>query len=449
MEQQMTEQKIEQKAVSPHGKEWILSAIIVGMAYFYLSVIRYPTELARWIWWPAQLNTEYVRVGLSWMLFAAMFLTVGLWYAVACGRIVGKTWKERIPKHSWVYFGLTVAAGVWCPFYMKGDQDIGIYVVLFLHGTAVYWLMTVTGSRSGTELDERGIKDLAKGFFVLPIAGYVRIFYEWANLATCVLEKKFQKNSRVWQIVLGVLISVPILCITIPILRGADQYFDVAAGTLLSGVFDFMARMDLGSALSTGLWTLILACYFYGLFYKANYSAAPVERARKQAPQIVLGGFLVPILALYLVFFVVRSLGVAGAMEQIAEGELWISTYAREGFFELCRIAAVNFVIFTVVRWYSPQAGKGMRGLISVLGVETMAFVMLAFSKMWYYIQSYHSFTFKRAMCCWLLLTLLVTFGLMTAELWQKKVKGVKWGVLFGSVTFLMMAYSNMPVWAP
>ena len=78
-----------------------------------------------------------------------------------------------------------------------------------------------------------------------------------------------------------------------------------------------------------------------------------------------------------------------------------------------------------------------------------MAFVTLAFSKMWYYIQAYESFTFKRAMCCWLLLTLLVTFGLMTLELWKKKIKGIKWGVWFGSVTFLLMAYSNMPAWAP
>ena len=142
-------------------------------------------------------------------------------------------------------------------------------------------------------------------------------------------------------------------------------------------------------------------------------------------------------------------MGVTGAMDQIASGDLWISTYAREGFFELCWIAAINFVIFTVARWYSPQAGKGMRALIGGLGVETMAFVALAFSKMWYYIRAYESFTFRRAMCCWLLLTLLVTFGLMTWELWNRKIKGVKWGVWFGSMTFLLMAYSNMPVWAP
>ncbi len=451
------------KQVIERKKEWILSAIIVAMAYFYLSVIRYPTELARWIWWPAQLNTDYFRVGLSWMIFTTVFLGTGLWYTKAChGSSLRKGWRD-VSKESWFYFGLTVAAGVWFPFYMKGDQDILFYMLLFLHGVAVYWLMTVAGSCSGRELDERGIKDLLRGFFVLPFSGYGQIFREWRNLLACAWERKLSKNSRAWQIGLGVLISVPVLCIAVPILRGADEYFDLAAGMLLQGLIDFLKRWNLQSVVFIGLWTLVLAAYFFGLFYRANHPKWRTENiqseisqvsqaspaSRKQAPQVVLAGFLVPILILYLLFFGVRFLGVAGAMDRIATGDLWISTYAREGFFELCWIAAINFVVFTVTRWYSPQAGERMRLLISGLGVETMAFVALAFSKMWYYIQAYHSFTFKRAMCCWLLVTLLVMFGLMTLELWKKNVKGIKWGVWFGSVTFLLMAYSNMPVWAP
>jgi len=126
-----------------------------------------------------------------------------------------------------------------------------------------------------------------------------------------------------------------------------------------------------------------------------------------------------------------------------------IFTYAREGFFELCRVAAVNLAVFLLARWYSPKAKKGVRLLLGGLGIETLAFIVLAFSKMWYYIESYHSFTFKRALCCWLLITLFVLFALMVAELWNRQVKGVRTGVLFGCVSFLIMAYSNLPAWAP
>ena len=445
-----------------HKKEWILAALLIAMAYLYLSVIRYPTELARLIWWKARLNTEYFRVGLAWMVFTVMFLGTGLWY-------VG-TEVKKLPKDSWIYFGLTVAAGVWFPFYMKGDQDVVFFMGLFLHGAAVYWLLSVTGNIRGIELDERGVRDLLRGFFVLPFSGYPEFFVTGSRLGRFLWQNKNAKHSKVWQIVLGLLISLPVLCIAIPILRGADAYFDLAAGRLLHGLIDVIKRWDLMSVMLTAVWTLALAGYFFGLFYRANHKKIKtisnvdpsvvgtgreegeerVERQpHRQAPPMVIAGFLIPILILYLLFFGVRLIGVTGSMNRIAEGDLWISTYAREGFFELCWIAAINFVIFTVVRWFSSQAAKGMRILISGLGVETMAFVALAYFKMWYYIQAYESFTFKRAMCCWLLLALLVTFGLMTLELWKKKIKGIKWGVWFGSVTFLLMAYSNMPAWAP
>ena len=444
-----------EQRIHDRKKEWLLGVIVILMAYFYLSVIRYPTELARLIWWKAQMNTEYFRVGLSWMVFTAMFLGTGLWY-------VG-TEAKKLPKDSWIYFGLTVATGVWFPFYMKGDLDMVFFMGLFLHGAAVYWLMTVTGNIRGSELDERGAGDLLRGFFVLPFSGYPQFFVEGNRLTRFLWQNKRGNNSKVWQMGLGLLISIPVLCMAIPILRGADAYFDQVAGTVLQGVIDTIERMELVSLGFTAVWTLALAGYFFGLFYRTTHKKfhalsnengslmeVSMERqVRRQVPQMVLTGFLLPIFILYLLFFGVRVMGIAGAMDQIAGGDLWISTYAREGFFELCWIAAINFVIFTVVRWFSSQASKGMRILISGLGVETMAFVTLAFSKMWYYIRAYESFTFKRAMCCWLLLTLLVTFGLMTLELWKKKIKGIKWGVWFGSVTFLLMAYSNMPAWAP
>ena len=123
-----------------HKTEWILAGILIFMAYFYLSVIRYPTELARVIWWKAQLNTEYFRVGLAWMMFTVMFLGTGLWYVTALksgscdpapsGK--GRTaLRKRLPKDSWFYFGLTVAAGIWFPFSMNDYQDMFFLFLLF------------------------------------------------------------------------------------------------------------------------------------------------------------------------------------------------------------------------------------------------------------------------------------------------------------------------------
>lgn len=427
----------------PHVKEWILSAGIMGGAYVYLSVLGYPTALYQQIRRSAGSGATAFWECLLLFFFTAIFLAAGFWYIHAMGK--------KPEKSSWGYFGLTVAAALWFPLFSKGDQDIAFLMILFLHGAAVYWLLTAAGSRSENFLNERALFDLGRGFFILPFGGYLRIFAEWGNLLLCAAleRRKGQGKGRGWQILLGLFISLPVLCIAIPVLMGADPYFKLFTENVFSGIFSLFHQWNVASACFTLFFTLIIACYLYGLFYNTLHRPAPSPAVRRQAPQMIMGSFLVPVLLLYLVFFLVRMAGVAGAMDRIAGGQLWVSTYAREGFFELCWIAAINLAVFGLARWYSPEAGKPVRAMLSLLGAETLAFIGLAFSKMWYYIRTYHSFTFKRVMCCWLLLTLFVLFGLMTAELWNRKLKGVRIGVLFGCVTFLMLAYSNMPAWAP
>ena len=105
----------------------------------------------------------------------------------------------------------------------------------------------------------------------------------------------------------------------------------------------------------------------------------------------------------------------------------------------------INFGIFSAVKWYSPDPGLAMKGTLSVLGLQTLAFICLAFSKMGLYIHTY-GLTFKRVFTSWFMGVLFLTFLLMIAELW-KRFNGVRIAVMTGAVTFLLLAYSNMPAW--
>ena len=150
-------------------------------------------------------------------------------------------------------------------------------------------------------------------------------------------------------------------------------------------------------------------------------------------------------LAVYFLFFAVKVAGISGAMARIEEGTLWTSTYARDGFFELCWIAAINFLMFSLVKWYSPRATRLMKITLTLLGVQTLAFICLAFSRMGLYIGTY-GLTFKRVFTCWFMGVLFITFGLLMAELW-KKFNGLRIAVIVGAISFLALAYSDMPAW--
>jgi len=45
------------------------------------------------------------------------------------------------------------------------------------------------------------------------------------------------------------------------------------------------------------------------------------------------------------------------------------------------------------------------------------------------------------------MLVLFATFSLLITELWKKRFNGVRIAALFAAVTFLCLAYSNVPAW--
>lgn len=422
-------------------REWILSAVLVAAAYLYLSAFGFPTKLGEWIWSMRNYMDISRLTGVLWGVFAGIFLAAGLGYAKALGR--------RPSKESRIYLALTVAAALWFVFCLNEKQDIAFFMGIYLHGAAVYWLLTMTGNRSENYLNEKAVMDLGRGFVTLPFGGYLRIFREWADLAGWLMAggRKEAGRSLTRQVLLGVLISIPVLCLVVPVLMAADGYFDALAGRALAGILAFFDNLNPFTWCVSAFFTMVIGCYLYGLFYNVFHKPAAGTAVKRQISSGFLGGFLVPLIVLYAVFFLIRMIGMSGAFNQIAAGTLSVSTYAREGFFDLCWLAAINFAMFSVCRWYRPEGSRLTRILLSILGAETIAFIVLAFSKMGYYIAMY-SFTFKRVMCCWFLLTMLVLFALMIAELW-KSFRGVRIGVLFGCVTFLMLAYSNLPAWAP
>ena len=62
------------------------------------------------------------------------------------------------------------------------------------------------------------------------------------------------------------------------------------------------------------------------------------------------------------------------------------------------------------------------------------------------YLDLAHKYGFKRVFTSWFMAVLFLTFVLLVGEIW-KKFNGVRIAVMTGAVTFLSLAYSNMPAW--
>lgn len=420
-------EKIQKEEKKAHGRrfgkaEWYLAGMLLVAGWLYGNLL-FPSSLWR------KCDDETV--------FAVFHLL-----CVGAGLVYISKKKQKVTRQSWMYLGFILISLVW--FLWFPNREMYFSMLLFLFAMCVYWVVALLGKQSGNQLDERAVGDWLNAVFVVPFVNFFQNFLCVGEMWMYGLKgfwKTEEKKTKHWgETAFGVLLAVPVLMIVIPLLMKADQGFQDA----VTGIWDWFLTMNLFYVdIKTWFrWFVLLFvwCYLFGLFYGTM-------RAKKRAevalglPVRMLEGFLAVIVLVYLLFYLVKFAGIRESLGKIEQGELWVSTYARDGFFELCWIGAINFCVFVFARWGSSQVDRHMRWLLCALGAETVAFVGLAFSKMHLYVMTY-GWTFKRLYASWFMLLLLVTFGLLVGQLW-KRYNAVRIAVLFGCVTFLMVAFGH------
>ncbi|WP_101875915.1 DUF4153 domain-containing protein [Lachnoclostridium edouardi] len=421
------EEKKQTAVFVPRKKEWLLVLLSTIAAYIYVSsIFQFPGEQSNfWIF-------NYWQWSDVMTIFVVFFLAAG----ASCAYIN----KIKIEKEHMIFMAFTVAGGFWFLIFRKNvDQDITGYLVLFLHLTAVYWLVSLGGKRLYNCLNECCILDLLKGLFCFPAMHGYRLILACCNGAACLVNKSKRNQQQMKQALLGILFSIPLFLIVICLLVTADHTFWQFCNNISS-----LAQPNSLTIIQL-IMTGIVALYLFGLFYGCFYVASQGKTKKLTVAPSVASGFMILFLLVYTLFFVVKLGSIPASLRQIEEGTLLTSTYARNGFFQLCWIASINFVIFTGIKWYAAERKKSLTVQLSILGFQTLGFIILAFSRMQFYIVNY-GLTFKRVFTTWFMGVLFITFLLMILSL-MKKFNAVRLSVYLACTSFLILAYSNIPAW--
>lgn len=375
---------------------------------------------------------------LSWLVFATIYIGANLLYA--------KMQMRTITKESNCYACFVLAASI-CLMWSEQKEwidDIAagfiFPLLLFYHGFGIYFILTLNRNRIDGCLNEWGVCDMLRGIFVIPFTHFYRLVQAVVDgirkLYSREKNGKRQYSEKIGQIIVGVGIGCLILLVAVPLLMAAEESFAnfmSAIGIHLLGTyFDFFDIFRFENILM-----IIVACYLYGLSYGAGKTKVPV--LTKKEPKFTLAAITcqVVVCGLYLLFFVVKFADAAATVSR-GSGTFVYSTYAREGFFELCWIAFLNAMIYYLIRYMAEWDNHKIKVLSTVFCVETIAFVVLAFYKMCLYIQAY-GYTFKRVITSWFMMVLLVGFVLYIYQTWRPS-NVIRFTVWFGAVSFLLVS---------
>ena len=336
--------------------------------------------------------------------------------------------KQKATKESFIWLGSIVVLLV--SMLLGRNQVWGNGLALFfIHCYAVYWLMSRSGRLMEKVSGPLAPLDIINGYFVFPFKHFfLRIKVLWMTV-TSGMKKRENRESGIsaW---IAVAVGLVLFFLAGSLLASADETFNRIVGDLLK-YFNFEMFSEI---LIRFIVSIPVGAYLFGLVIGTGREDTSILRKKKdlilqktdelrKVPvkvwTIILTGFC----TMYLVFFIIQGSYIFGAFTRTLPEGFTVAQYARQGFFELCKIMALNFLLLWIVIKSSKDDIRNYRfGMVmcSMILIESILFSVTAFSKIILYISCF-GFTPLRIQSSWLVFVLFCGSVLAVYSLWTGK----------------------------
>ncbi len=232
------------------------------------------------------------------------------------------------------------------------------------------------------------------------------------------------KNSFGW-ILLGVLVAVIPTAIIVSLLSYDSAFTDLLGRLTRWNIFGSLAAnifaLFLGIPLGMFLFALVYSCKNrLRCQLITPQTTENVMTRLRFAPATLAAAAMTPALIVYVIFFVSQIQNYCMAFGgQKPEGIIF-SEYAREGFFELCAVAAINAGILLIANLFTRRARESapmLRIYSGIYSVFTLVLIATALSKMVLYIDRFGLTRLRVLTSCFMVLLGLCFLAVLAAQL--------------------------------
>lgn len=251
-------------------------------------------------------------------------------------------------------------------------------------------------------------------------------------------------NPQTKSILIGLIVSVPLLIVILPLLSSADSVF----GYFAFNFYTNFTKINIGGTVWNIIRITVVSFYLFGFFWSFRYSYT------KDTIPYKVNGMLEPITVLtvliiinlvYLLFTVVQFSYLYGGESALPNGFTY-AEYARRGFFELVLVTIINFTILIVTTLYTKKDSpikSVLNGVYTLLIVFTLNMLYSAHYKMSLY-ESAFGYTYLRIFVHFFLLLLFILFLIALAGIWFKKIPVAKLSIFATLLMYLFINFINV-----
>lgn len=232
-----------------------------------------------------------------------------------------------------------------------------------------------------------------------------------------IINIKNTNKKKIYNIFLGILISIPFVFILLLLLTNADMYFNLFIDKIFKGInllFDF--DLIINNVFVFIIYFTVLFTVIINIINNKDLKDNVNDKKRNIESSIVTT--LLIIINLVFVLFIVSEISKLTINFLELPKEYTYAKYAREGFFQLLFVTIINFsiILFFIYRTNIIKENKLVKNLIMTLIIFTIILIFNSYYRMILYMYEY-GFTILRTQVILFLLMELIIFIILIKKI--------------------------------
>ncbi len=322
-----------------------------------------------------------------------------------------------------------------------------LYFFAFSYALAAYsyFMYSMCCSGSAGDFNDYITVDFFKALFIVPFFSFVEIF------RALFTGKARGSGKTILGLIIGICIAL-VPTVTVIALLSYDSGFV----RMILDIFSFDIT-DIISHIVSIIFAVPFAMYFFGLYASSSQNkcdnilpekkCAEYSGRLKIAPVSTVLAAVVPLLIVYVIFFISQWKYYISGFTGELPGGLSYADYARDGFFQLCTVAFINLIVMISIIIFMKRSSRVHAAVLKILSVTYSVFTLIlistAIAKMVMYINCY-GLTQKRVYASWFMAVLAVIFIIMIVKQFVRCLNAAAASVMAAVIMFAALALPDV-----
>lgn len=376
------------------------------------------------------------EAALGGALFALFIFTVtGIIFAVKKAKLNGMALFAAVSA-------VAVSASL---IYCSWNNLLNTISFYYAFAAYCYFVYSATGNSLGKPFSSLIVFDVFKAVFFMPFKS-LKDFELFRALAA---SRKNKSTKYLAYLLIGIVVAIIPASLALSLLS-----YDKGFKEIVDKIFNFKS-FDIVYHIICLIFGVPVGMYIFSLFIssadkkqskritKENF--IKITDKIKIAPLITVFAAVVPLLAVYIIFFISQRQYYISGFTGILPDNFSYAQYAREGFFELCKVSLINLtviVLITLMMKKGKANGITVKILTVLFSAVTFLLMATAISKLAMYI-NYYGLTQKRVYAAWFMAVIAIVFLVITLSRFIKKISWVPTCACVIIVAFAGLALCN------